>query len=236
MIGIQSDNHGNVKTLQNNIDMYGSSGMTIFHVGDFGYSLTSLYQNEYQYHKSLKGFNKFLKARGIIMYVIRGNHDNPSYFDGRFTLSHLKLVPDYSVVNLHDENWLLVGGAISIDRRARKQGISYWKDEEFNLQFDKISAMRNISNVVTHTAPGFGLDADTLAGKIVDEFAHGYNDKTLVSDIRVERLQMEAMCDLLKENNDINRWYFGHFHIRMNQEYKGTRFTCIEIDALLEHR
>lgn len=236
MIGIQSDNHGNVQTLQTNIDMYGCSGMTVFHVGDFGYWLSPSFQDEYKYSKTLKLFNKFLKTRGITMYVIRGNHDNPAYFDGRFILSNVKLVPDYTVVSVNNENWLLVGGAISIDRGARKQGITYWKTEEFNLEYDKIAALRDIKNVVTHTAPGVGLDVEIIAGQVVKQFAWAYNDNTLLEEIRAERLQVQTMCDLLKENNDISKWYFGHFHIRMNHEYKGTKFTCVEIDALLEHR
>lgn len=236
MIGIQGDNHGNISTLFSNIDYYGSAGMTIFHVGDFGYNLGGEYQNEYKYGKSLKYINKFLKGRGITMYVIRGNHDNPNYFDGRFMLSNIKLVRDYTVVNVLDSNWLMVGGAISIDRGGRKQGISYWKEEEFDLNWDKYKDLRDIDYVITHTAPAVALDMYVIVSDVVKNFADTYNDATLEQDVRIERSQMQSMCETLKENNNIKNWYYGHYHFQMNNEHAGTKFRCVAIDELLEHR
>ena len=235
MIGIQGDNHGQLDILMTNIDMHGSSGMTIFHVGDFGYCLDKTYQDEHRYKTSIKTFNKFLKSRGIIMYVVRGNHDNPSYFDGRFILSNVKLVEDYTVVRVENKNWLLVGGAISIDRNARTHGFSYWRDEVFVLDLNKVDSMRDIDCVVTHNAPEFALDHAVLTPGVVERFSIGYNDPHLLADVNLERSKLSVLCETLRLNNNITHWYYGHYHDSMTVHQDGTVFKCVAIDVMIEH-
>ena len=38
-------------------------------------------------------------------FVVRGNHDNPAYFTGEFDTDNLKLLPDYTVVNVNGINF-----------------------------------------------------------------------------------------------------------------------------------
>lgn len=235
MIAIQGDNHGDISTLMTNIDMYGTTGMTIFHVGDFGYNLNREYQDEYHYTAILKKFNRFLKSRGIWMYVIRGNHDRPYYFDGRFTLSNFKMVPDYTVVTVHGKRWLMVGGALSVDRKGRRQGINYWNDEVFNLEPDKYKHLRDIDYVITHTPPTVGLDYDVLHSDTVENYAKHFKDPHLIHECVVERLKVQELYEGLKFNNDITNWYYGHFHFHMDNTHDGTRFICVPQDKLIEH-
>ena len=75
--------------------------------------------------RELTEFNNFLKERNILLYLFRGNHDNPKYFnreireDDEFMFSNIKVLPDYSVLTTNGYNILMVGGAISIDRTHR---------------------------------------------------------------------------------------------------------------------
>jgi hypothetical protein len=45
-----------------------------------------------------------------------------------------------------------IGGAISIDRTGRKEGVSYWSDESIIY---KPELIQNVDILVTHTAPSF---------------------------------------------------------------------------------
>lgn len=60
------------------------------------------------------------QANNWIVFV-RGNHDNPAYFDGAmFNAKRFIAVPDYSILQACNHTILCVGGAISIDRIYRK--------------------------------------------------------------------------------------------------------------------
>jgi len=102
--------------------------------------------------------------------MIRGNHDDPAYFqEERIHHERFRCIPDYSVIQACGHNVLCVGGAVSIDRDYRKKhdsrhlrsGVaSYWADEMpvyDKERLDSISQELKIDTVVTHTAPSFRL-------------------------------------------------------------------------------
>ena len=71
-----------------------------------------------EYYKSIvkKNSARMSKANNWIVFV-RGNHDNPAYFDGKsFAYKRFIAVPDYAVIQASGRTILGVGGGISIDR------------------------------------------------------------------------------------------------------------------------
>jgi len=143
---VVGDNHGEYDALFNKIKSYNMSDCILIHVGDGG-------EGFLPYEKQLRQFeylNDFFKKYNIEYLSIRGNHSDPSYFDGSINLSNFKLLPDYTTLTLNDKKFLFVGGAISIDRTIRKEGISYWKDEVFKLDESKI---QQCDVLITHSAP-----------------------------------------------------------------------------------
>lgn len=55
---------------------------------------------------------------------IRGNHDNPA-----LCRAHPNWIPDG-----HSENGMFfMGGATSVDRHSRCEGVDYWADEEMSI-------------------------------------------------------------------------------------------------------
>lgn len=115
------------------------------------------------------------QANNWIVFV-RGNHDNPAYFDGTiFNTKRFIAVPDYAILQTCNHTILCVGGTISIDRiyrinewdrkyrvhsnESQENDISrnlYWQNEVPVYDPDKMNAIRTsfqIDTVVTHTAP-----------------------------------------------------------------------------------
>lgn len=77
----------------------------------FGFNKPGYYDTIYQ-----KVSSRLAKANNWIVFI-RGNHDNPAYFDGQqVNYERWKAVPDYSVIKACGHTILCVGGAISIDR------------------------------------------------------------------------------------------------------------------------
>ena len=77
--------------------------------------------------------------------------------------SNLEFIEDYTVKDLNGEKFLFVGGAISIDRRYRRESIDYWIDEPF--VFDENKA-QECDVLVTHSAPSWigPFDKDGISG------------------------------------------------------------------------
>ena len=213
------DIHGKFDYLKVLIERYeiGKNDETtyIIQCGDFGVGFYPTKDDETIYL-----LNEFLKLRNIIMIAIRGNHDDPSFFKGEHIFTNLKLVPDYTIMDIYDFKFLFIGGAISIDRKNRLQRMQeaasygnilnlYWYDEIFSLEEEKISQIKDIDVLITHSAPTFCFPE--TKGPLVEEFAR-YDDK-LLEDLIKERMDIEEMFNLLKKNgNNIRYHFYGHFH------------------------
>jgi len=207
---------------------YDNSNLTvprnIIQVGDFGAGFSKSFYEDMAY------LNNVLKKHNTFLYVIRGNHDDPSYFNGDLKLSNLQLLPDYSVINIEDKNILCVGGAISIDRKSRVVNKSWWVDEVFNLNPEKYSNLRDIDIVITHTAPSFCYPVDF--NQLVYNYA--YYDKKLLRDLQFERNQLNQLYLNLIERNNIEYWFYGHFHTSNAEKIDQTWFHLLSINQTME--
>lgn len=213
------DIHGNFEYLKALIDQnkIGNNDEIayIIQCGDFGIGFYPKKDNE-----TLALLNKFLKLRNIIMIVIRGNHDDPSFFTGEHIFSNLKLVPDYTTMDIYGFKYLFVGGAISIDRKPRLSRMQeaasyddklslYWFDEVFKLDEEKIEQIKDVDVLITHSAPPYCFPE--TKGYLVKEFAK-YDD-CLMNDLIKEREDIKELFTLLKKNgNNIRYHFYGHFH------------------------
>lgn len=215
----------------------------IVQVGDFGIGFANSQADVIQQLDNL-----LIETRNIL-YVIRGNHDNPSCFTGnsnvivsiynrlgevdctdlQHTIRNLKathLLPDYTVLDINDEKWLFIGGAISIDRKARVLGTSYWMDEVFVYDEAKVSSLTGIDRVVTHSSPDFCPPVKLTP--IVYSFAK--HDNLLISELLRERKLFSEMFATLQINNKLKGWYFGHFHQHSHIYHGATEFIGLDID------
>lgn len=234
------DIHGNFNYLKHLLNSKKVSDCYIIQVGDFGAGFTSD-TNELNL---LNDLNKFLNDRNIIMYAIRGNHDDPKYFDGRIKLTNLELVPDYTILDLEGNRIMCIGGAISVDRIPRisedminaRYGITnrnYWYDEAIIFNEEAIINAKDINILVTHTAPDFCVPDNKFGfGYLVDEFA--LEDTKLKEDLKKERDLMTKIFDMLTENNNITTHFYGHFHRSNKNKIVNCEHILLDINELLE--
>jgi predicted phosphodiesterase len=235
------DTHGNNGYMKMVIEAQDYRDMEMIHVGDFGVGFIGMDQEL----KNLDALNEFMKERNIILHVIRGNHDNPHYFDGTYLNTNLKLHPDYTVLNIEGKNILLVGGAISIDRVPRRryntmeitqnmhsENRYHWEDEKFVLDREKLETIKGINIVVTHTAPHYAKPFDQKGNwpPIVAQFMG--EDPTLGDDLVAERELLNEMYDILDKNNYIEDWFYGHFHRNEYTNHGHTLFNMLGINEM----
>ena len=241
------DIHGNFGLIHQYVKKYDIKDAHIIQVGDFGVGFAILDKER----RNLAMFHDLLVKNNVIVWAIRGNHDYRPYFDNDpFGFSNIKLIPDYTVLELEGNKILCVGGAVSVDREWRytgaqrrgdfevKPGQSWWKDEVFVLEKEKIVDLKGINIVVTHTCPSYCPPDNTFGfGTFVEGIIRDTGDIGLKTDLMVERQAMTDLFHLLKINgNNIKRHYYGHFHKSEVQTYDGVLHRMLGIGELWEEK
>ncbi len=247
------DIHGDFNLLVNKICVqYQLKDTVVVVAGDCGFG----FEKKGYYDNLAKRNSKRMKEANNWIVFIRGNHDNPAYFDGKtFIHNRFLAVPDYSIVNACGHSALCVGGAISIDRSYRKAA---WKHHQMKLQrfshtidddplapnyywqnegpvydntlLTKILVENDVDTVITHTAPSF---CELLGKNGLDEWAA--QDPDLLLDVRSERSIMDFVYKKLS-GQSVTHWCYGHFHRSWHSSIEGILFKMLDIMELYEIR
>jgi len=191
----------------------------IFCVGDGGEGFISKEKQLRQFELLNNRFKKY----NIEYLSIRGNHSDPSYFRGedRVSLSNFELIEDYTIAEYGDKKIQFIGGATSIDRTARSEGISYWEGEVLNFERDKC---QEVDILVTHTAPSWCFPQQ------FNEMVYGWarEDAFLIEDLTDERAIMDEICKLCKPRLHL----YGHFHSSWTERVNGCIHRLLDINEI----
>lgn len=226
------DLHGNFRALRQLIKKERIQKACIIQVGDFGVGYESFLSDL----KAMEKLNAVLAKAEVHLYVMRGNHDNPAYFRGAvprpLDQPSISFIEDYTILEINQLKILLVGGAISIDRKVQVEGKHYWKEEVLAFDQGKLETMRNIDVVVTHSAPDFAPPLHF--GELVRFFAR--NDAALIDDLHEERKLLSDMYDCLKKepSNKLTHWLYGHFHSPNQARHEDTEMVLVGVNELVK--
>lgn len=239
------DIHKNFNIFSQYVNFYSIKNANIIQVGDFGVGFKQFQKEK----KELEAINKVLAKNNVFVWAIRGNHDYKPYFDNDpFNLTNIKLVKDYTVLNLGGKNILCIGGAISIDRKqcytpnqakgdftTKTGNEKWWPDEIFDYDDNKLKDLRGIDIIVTHTAPDYCIPDNSYG---FGDFVNSYIkfDPGLKLELLEERRNMTLAFQTVKENNDITHHYYGHYHRSGYIDMYGTRHRVLGIGELHEER
>lgn len=173
-------------------------------VGDYGLGFNSEIDEDQFAWSKLHPQHKF----------IRGNHDSKlacqafdNYlFDGGVD---------------HQNKIMYIGGAWSIDYFLRREGRSYWTDEENSQddfdRFEKTYKAFSPRVMITHDAPH---GVPEKLGLLNPDFGGSITTRT---GFRLARLLHIHKPEL---------WVFGHWHKSADQMIDGTRFVCLNINEV----
>lgn len=138
---------------------------------------------------------------------IRGNHDNPEVCKRQ-----RYWIPDGTVV----DGIFCLGGAVSIDRAYRTEGLDWWPDEELSYaelerMIDEYAAIKP-EVVITHDCPS----------SIANEILAAFNMRKIEDGSRT-RVALEQMLAA----HQPREWYFGHWHVSLSFVRGRTKFQCL---------
>jgi hypothetical protein len=160
-IYILGDHHGDYEGVFSVLSERGIRDATVIHVGDGAEGFPDWRAT------TAESLDKRFAALGIQYLSIRGNHSDPAFFDGSVMLPNFKLLCDFTTLHLNGQSWLLVGGAISIDRIDRVLGRTWWPGEAFVLRDARVFIV--IPESLAERCPsGAFLNATALNG-VIDE-------------------------------------------------------------------
>lgn len=211
------DLHGNFQHLIYTLSKGSLDNTNVIQVGDFGIGFLTAEKDIHNLHI----INEALKIHNCKLYILRGNHDDPSYFKGDLKnnlndeLSNIVLIEDYEVHEIEGENVFFVGGGISIDRKVRTLNKSYWKDEAVKLNGKKMNEIKKkykgkkIDIIITHSAPMW-CNPKGINDPIVRDWCS--NDLELSKDLIEEREDLATIFDEMNEEFKFKFHIYGHFH------------------------
>lgn len=195
------DVHGLVHELSELLQNTSDVVSEVFQVGDMGVGFG---ESEY-WRDRLNGMLEAKNARWI-----RGNHDNPSVCKEMTTW-----IPDGTVKN----DMMFIGGAWSIDRAHRTEGVNWWPNEELSMQelYDMIDLYEVVRPkiMVTHDAPtSAATQMFFTENRPIAKFPQT-NTRTAEA--------LETMFQIHQPKLHV----FGHWHYDVDKTINGTRFICL---------
>jgi hypothetical protein len=191
-------------------------------VGDLGLGFGTASSEQAQ----LNDINNVCKANNNVFCAIRGNHDSPKRFaEFRNKFSNVYLPEDCEVCEWRGKKIQFIGGALSIDRTARIDGRSYWKDEGVVFDRDKC---QKVDILVTHTTPSYCFPQQ------FNEMVYGWArvDGSLLNDLTSERAVMDEIFKLCRPLYHV----YGHFHTSWTEEINGCKHNLLDINEIREYR
>lgn len=140
---------------------------------------------------------------------LRGNQDDPDKCR----------VQDGWIADGHSEGGMFFcGGALSVNRHNRTEGLNWWPDEELSEV-----ALAEIAEQYLDEKPGLMVTHDCPHSIAVALLQHHGIDK----QVYPSRTRHAFQAMLERHSPDI--WVFGHWHMPLDVNRSGTRFICLDV-------
>lgn len=221
---LAGDWHGNLRWAFNAINYAAGQGAdTILQLGDFGWWGHTEAAAQY-----LREVNKELEHHGITLYWVDGNHECHEYMldtwnDPTVGVTFPSTVANYGKIwhlprgfrwEWWGEWWMSLGGAHSVDRRARVEGESWWPGEWLTPeQVEFATRPGPVDVIVAHDAP-YGLDIPGIGvGLPRGGTPFPYEELIAAGDHR--KLVKQVVDETVPEV-----FFHGHYHRNYQGAYK----------------
>ena len=228
---VSGDIHGELRKLVWNVsNKVLISNIPEIHVivaGDFGVGFGNPGAMDVLYNTVKSKLEKY----NIYVYAVRGNHDDPSYFDGTHDYPRLKFLKDHEVYEICGKKIYPIGGANSVDKADRieknleAEGYGskkrWWWEGEAPVEKYK-DLPDNVDIVISHEAP---ISFEPVIVR-----------KTEDLDLWGKILSARRYLDYVLNNVRLDWWIHGHYHQSTSGSFGQVKYRGLDIDELFEIR
>ncbi|MFA5709284.1 metallophosphoesterase [Mycolicibacterium sp.] len=211
-IVVAGDWHGNTGRGCSVIMSAGIRGIpVVLHLGDFGFWTPGAWTTRY-----LTALEDTCAAYGVTLLWVDGNHECFPALYGlpvdpetgmRPITPHIAHLPRGLRWKWHGHTWMALGGAHSVDRRDRKEGVSWWPEEHLSAaDIETATAPGPVDVIVSHDAP----DGVLIPGLTPNAFPAAE-----IATAQWHRKQIGKVVDATTPAV----LFHGHYHVR----YRGDR-------------
>lgn len=226
---VVGDIHGEFRKLVFDITYkYKLKNSVIIIAGDCGFGFNKPNYYEIMYRK----ISKRLDTMNNIILCIRGNHDDPDYFNlvDPFGWSRMKLVSDYTVLEVCGKTILCIGGATSIDKsdridfnskmeKYRSSKRSWWKEER-SIKVGLKHLPSKVDIVISHETPiQFEPIITRFRNMSFETYSHICEDREYLGQVFLELHP--------------KYWYYGHYHQTYSGSFGDTLYRGLDIEEFL---
>ncbi len=219
------DTHGGIREAQYAVSAAQSNDVElIIQLGDFGF-------------KFARGFLDQWAVAPCPVYFLRGNHDDTDWLKerngGHLTgddpvevALNIHYLPDGARLKIGDSWVAVLGGAVSIDRQHRREGVTWWRDEVTSaqgvadlLQHDFMntwSKPKTVDVMLCHDVPECPNEIRKLIGGYKDDPGSEGNRKML-----------RHAFDYLRPS----RLFHGHYHHPYVEDFEGCEVRGLDMDG-----
>jgi Calcineurin-like phosphoesterase len=244
LTGIMGDIHGNTRWAipairQICARLPGENPKIILQAGDFGFTRddgTFLWAGEIMHRQTfLEAVTETLEAEDAYLWACEGNHEDHGYLaellaggnrDDIWPTPRVRWLPRGTRWKWHDRVWLAAGGAVSVDKLLRTEGISWFPEETITPQQEAAIIAGGPADVLlSHDAPAdapLNLSPRHLLPK---------EWKPMIPAAEKHRDVLQRICVAVKPSYV----FHGHYHLTSLKTVRaawGTcRFTALDKDG-----
>lgn len=189
--------------------------------GDCGFGFEkSKYYTETLYKKLFKR----LESSNNELYFIRGNHDDPSFFNGdnKIDLPRFRTISDYETILTDRGKILCIGGASSIDREDRIKYEAHhpnkkvWWSNERLIKEEPKDLDKTINIIISHEAP---IQLDPVVSRTQE----------MPLDIYQNIIKDRDYLGIVLKEIEPDYWFYGHYHTTYSGSWGKTLWHCLNI-------
>ena len=193
---------------------------TVIICGDAGFMWDN--SNETKY------WDDWAEDRPFTIISVFGNHSNYDLLRAipitewhgakvRRVRPHVMYIENGEIFTLNNQTFFCMGGATSIDKVYRKEGVSWWPQEiptwnEMDYAADNLRAHNfQVDNIITHCGPNYIVDK-------LFPYDRAHDDIT------------NFLEKFVRMTTTFNKWYMGHYHV--DRSYDNQKFEILYQDIL----
>ena len=212
-------------------DFLNSEEKYCLQLGDFGFIFK---YNDWKWNKFLNHFEKNYPNKMI--FTVLGNHENYDSIEKmpvkdmfgakcRKIRYNVYAVERGEILSIEGLNILCIGGADSIDKAWRQDGISWWTQEKISDTDIKKTVEKGLTcsfdMICSHAMPAFFM---------LQNFTPCFQTG---SEFSLEKIY----CDIENNGVHIPLWIGGHVHSPINMMYNDTLFRSLDIgEKIIYHK